>query len=159
MFNYTVPGDEVWSIVDGWGEVIEEDKYNGILSELQKFYPIRVKFGEDVDRFKTNGKSYSKDKYQTLYWDEIKFEVPKAKKMFKDAEPGDKLWSIIDGWGEVIEGNQYNFTGYPIKVKFGKLVRCFTNDGKSYYEDKNTTLFWDEIKFTIPKRPNRRSHQ
>jgi hypothetical protein len=72
-FENAKVGDKVWDFVYGWGEVIELD-----VSEM--FDTIRVSFkpfgySEKEVIYYTTG-SISFNNPQTLFWDEIKFEVP-----------------------------------------------------------------------------------
>ena len=72
--------------------------------------------------------------------------------MFKNAKVGDKVWSILDGWGEIVKITNEDF---PIKVKFKNgSFESFITDGSKYYNNINPTLFWDEVKFEIPKLTN-----
>lgn len=75
--------------------------------------------------------------------------------MFSQAKIDDRVWSLIDGWGIVIEN--YSKKDYPILVKFddGKYNR-FTIEGKCSIFNLNPTLFWNEIKFEIPQPPKRK---
>lgn len=71
--------------------------------------------------------------------------------MFRNAKVGDRVWSFEFGWGTIVEIKN-NFT-YSIFIKFdGQLdLFSFTFSGKRFNETKQT-LFWNEIKFEIPKR-------
>lgn len=73
--------------------------------------------------------------------------------MFKDAKVGDRVWSMVDGWGVIITYNTLKFPGYHIEVKFDVSSEAFTYGGKALISNINPTLFWDEIKFEIPKKP------
>ena len=70
--------------------------------------------------------------------------------MFKDAKMGDKLYSVEDGWGILEEiADRY----HPLIIQFDSCRKNFTFNGRRYIDSKNPTLFWDEIKFKIPKKP------
>ena len=75
--------------------------------------------------------------------------------MFKDIKAGYRVWSFIDGYGVVAEDVKTNRNGfkerYPIVVNFKKHTRRFTHTGKQNHMDKYPVLFWEEIKFDIPK--------
>ena len=71
--------------------------------------------------------------------------------MFKDAKVGDKVWHIRYGWMKILD-IQRN-VNYPIRVGFDMLVATFTFEGKVIAKDLNPSIFWDEIKFEIPKKP------
>jgi hypothetical protein len=70
---------------------------------------------------------------------------------FEGVKTGDRVWSFEFGWGEVtkIEGSFY-----PIFVEFNSVdkVSWYDYEGKKESRVKQT-LFWDEVKFEIPKRP------
>ena len=77
--------------------------------------------------------------------------MKKQKKMLASAKVGDKLYSMEDGWGTVIKV----ITGslYPLSIQFECHRIDFTLDGKRWTSSKNATLFWDEIKLEVPKKP------
>jgi len=70
--------------------------------------------------------------------------------MFNDIKLGDDVWSIEEGWGtvEAITGGDY-----PLIAQFKYLRISFTLEGKRFMSSTNPTLFWDEIKFEVPKKP------
>jgi len=70
--------------------------------------------------------------------------------MFEDAKIGDDVWSVEDEWGTVVSIAD---SDYPLVVEFGCEIITFMLDGRRWESSKNPTLFWDEIKFEIPKKP------
>jgi len=70
--------------------------------------------------------------------------------MFEDVKKGDKVWSFVYGWGVVEDIRKKKL---QITVKFKNERDTFTLDGKMYKTDMYQTLFWDEVKFDIPKKP------
>lgn len=77
------------------------------------------------------------------------------KPMFADAKVGDRVWSVLLGWGTVI--NVSNAGSLVIHVKFD----CGRNDnfskkGYRLSDDVYPALFWDEVKITPPPRPKRK---
>lgn len=75
--------------------------------------------------------------------------------MFKNAKVGNRVWSLTNGWGTVISAYDSS-SCFPIHVQFDgddgdsdSYMAC----GKLYEDDLNPTLFWDEIKLDIPKKP------
>ena len=66
--------DKVWSFEFGWGNVIEINK--------DLMYPIVVGFypSEYRETYDYNGRSMDKVN-QTLFWDEIKFDIPEKPKI------------------------------------------------------------------------------
>lgn len=65
--------------------------------------------------------------------------------MFENAKVGDRVWSIQQGWGTIVNTT---FTElYPILVNFGyKTSMSYTNEGKVRYNDISPSLFWNEFK-------------
>jgi hypothetical protein len=74
---------------------------------------------------------------------------------FKNAQPGDRVWSIRHGWGTIQTINDHN-----IFVRFANQnFNCiYTICGKFSPEDLNPSLFWDEVKFDIPQKPIKMKH-
>lgn len=72
--------------------------------------------------------------------------------MFRNAKIGDKVWSVIDDWGTVVKVDNNN-----ISVRFDRdedyWVQIFRLDGKEYEDDIYPTLYWDKVKFEMPKKP------
>ena len=61
-------GDQVWCVSLGWGSIINIDHGKG--------YPICVEFDSGkFEYFTMEGQLYTGDCNQTLFWDEVKFEV------------------------------------------------------------------------------------
>ena len=75
--------------------------------------------------------------------------------MFSNAKVGDKVWDIRIGWGTIIDNHSKGNKDYPICVQFEATGanEYYTACGKYYSEDINPSLFWDEIKFDVPKKP------
>ena len=73
--------------------------------------------------------------------------------MFKNAKVGDRVFSLLNGWGTVDEV-EMGHSSYPISVDFdsGKIDR-FTSCGKCMVFHSNPVLFWDEVKITPPEKP------
>ena len=68
-FETAKVGDRVWCMVAGWGEVQAIDS--------SRDYPIAVCFkGDDIQTYTVGGFFAADDIRQTLFWDEIVFEVP-----------------------------------------------------------------------------------
>ena len=77
-----------------------------------------------------------------------------AKKVtFSDAKVGDRVWSLTEGWGVII--NRYApHAQYPLVVKFGgEHLRRYTLWGLLNFNDRNPTLFWDEVVIEAPTKP------
>lgn len=72
--------------------------------------------------------------------------------MFKNAKVGDRVWFFEYGWGTIV--NMFYGNEYPIVFKSDTNKFCnFMIDGKRVINDINPSLFWNEIKFTIPEKP------
>jgi hypothetical protein len=68
-----------------------------------------------------------------------------------EVKVGDKLWSMRYGWGKVTRICKDD--DYPLCLEFENGYYTFTREFKEYKEEINQSLFWDEIKFEIPKKP------
>ena len=71
--------------------------------------------------------------------------------MFKDVKLGDNLYSIEEGWGTV---EAITDGDYPLIAQFKYRRISFTLEGKRFMSSRYPTLFWDEIKFEVPKKPS-----
>lgn len=74
---------------------------------------------------------------------------------FENAKVGDKVWTVTDDWGEIVE--IIETSEYPIIVEFEACQLSFTVKGFYYETEKRQSLFWNEIKYEIPTRPKRKS--
>lgn len=71
--------------------------------------------------------------------------------MFRNAKVRDRAYDILRGWGTIVEINEDR--EYPIVFVADVDSFCtFTFDGKRDVNDKNPSLFWDEIKYEIPEK-------
>lgn len=70
MFRNAKVGDRVWSIRHCWGTIVEINPNYGC--------PLRVEFDkcDGLTSFTMDGKEYVDDINPTLFWDEIKFNIP-----------------------------------------------------------------------------------
>lgn len=76
-FENAKVGDEVWCFRNGWGNVIKND--NNI-----EVYPIMVQFSVRSDTYTFEGRSSKSDANPSLFWDEIKFDIPDKPKVLVD---------------------------------------------------------------------------
>lgn len=74
----------------------------------------------------------------------------------EEVKIGDRVWSILRGWGEVRNLVHEEWTNYPICVKFEADYNWFTQDGKFRTGDTTPVLFWQPIEFEIPKKPKQK---
>ena len=73
--------------------------------------------------------------------------------MFRNAKTGDRVWDFLYGYGKVLEVDKDR-----LWVEFDESLcidkkRVYTFDGKLRGVGYPQTLFWNEIKFEIPKKP------
>ena len=70
MFKDAKIGDRVWGMRYGWGVVRSIN--------LKSVYPVVVYFDEQENpvSFMFNGKYALTDLLPTLFWDEVKFDIP-----------------------------------------------------------------------------------
>jgi hypothetical protein len=73
---------------------------------------------------------------------------------FEKAQVGDKVWSVRYGHG--IVAALYSDPDYPLVIKFTKFLnsKSYTLQGNEFHHELQT-LFWQEIKFEVPKQPPR----
>ncbi len=72
--------------------------------------------------------------------------------MFRESKVGDRVWDFEKGWGRIIKIDTNSI--HPLAVKFNECdITLYTFDGKSFVTNINPSLFWDEIKYEIPKKP------
>jgi hypothetical protein len=105
MFEDAQVGDRVWDFRYGFGEII--------LIAQSKNYPLRVKFPyvDGAMTYTLDGKHYSNEAFLSLFWDEIKFDIPPS--------PKRKVKKIIEGWVNVYPdcfGQVCETKGLAIKV-------------------------------------------
>ena len=72
---------------------------------------------------------------------------------FTDAKVGDRVWSLTEGWGTIIDRfSPYIY--YPVAVEFDNgAYRTYTLLGRLYISDHRPTLFWDEVVVEAPAKP------
>lgn len=70
----------------------------------------------------------------------------------EEVKVGDRVWHWVKGWGEVDEIEERR-ANYPICVRWEDGCEWFTEDGKAYTEEETPILFWQPVKFEIPKKP------
>ena len=71
----------------------------------------------------------------------------------EEVKVGDKVWHVINGWGEVSGLDDDDGIYYTILVHWADRDEWFTEDGKLCDADRDPTLFWQPIEFKIPKKP------
>ena len=124
MFKYARIGDRVWSIIDGWGKIVKT-AHGGLV--------MRVNFYDGGnDMFTVEGKRFPADKYPTLYWDEIKFNIPDK------PQPDLKVDTKVLVWGN--EGDKKEVRYFKRFSEYGKIF-CFpygttSSTVKGGYEDE-----------------------
>lgn len=67
-FENAKVGDKVWTIDDDWGTITQIDE--------EKDNPIVVEFEFCQLSFTIKGFRFKNDKRQSLFWDELKYEIP-----------------------------------------------------------------------------------
>ena len=78
----------------------------------------------------------------------VEKKAPKRADDLSGLKVGDKVWSIIDGWGIVTRRLK---GGFPIEVAFNTgITATFYNNGLSNIDNIGQSLFLTEIKYEIP---------
>ena len=78
MFRNTKVGDRVWDFILGWGTIID--------TNWDTNYPLSVKFDfeNSIEYFTYKGFRSIHDKNPSLFWKEIKFEIPEKPFILKE---------------------------------------------------------------------------
>lgn len=72
MFRKARIGDKVWDYTKGWGIIS-----NDCLIQNNRDFPVIVEFKNSTkESYSFDGKKHYEDLNPSLFWDEIKFEVP-----------------------------------------------------------------------------------
>lgn len=76
---------------------------------------------------------------------------------FENAKQGDRVWSLVFGWGTIIQYDASNNT-FPIHIRFDKYGNgVYTYSATGLWDNcQQRSLFWDEIKITPPPRPKQK---
>lgn len=112
----------------------------------------RISFMERNNCILYNGVDIDSCMFNNITFENIKTKIMDGDDMFKNAKIGDRVWHICKGWAVIYFINKSSIL--PIKVEFNDgTTKSFTVDGKEYNSDINPTLFWDEIKYSIPEKP------
>ena len=123
MFKNARVGDKVWSFVDGWGRIIEIKSGS---------FPINVEFEDNgKEDFSIEGKKLHEEKYPTLFWDEIVFEVPKKQL------PDLKVDTQVIVWHT--GGTKYRM--HFKEFDDGGNIICFA-DGATFWSARRVTDAW-----------------
>lgn len=89
MFRDAKVGDRVWGVRHGWGEVSTVDSSSEWPIEVM--FEAQDDYGEPhQDAYTFSGRLYQEDCNPTLFWDEIKFEVPE--------KPARLMDRTFEGW-------------------------------------------------------------
>lgn len=76
------------------------------------------------------------------------------KNTFAEAKVGDRVWSFDKDWGTVTNFKVDEDDGcIEVKFDYNEIIAIYLLDGRFQPYDKNPSLYWDEIKFEIPKKP------
>lgn len=128
MFKKAKKGDEVWAISMGWGKITEVHEDS-----------ISVKFkNESLDfLYLKNGKIDKTDINPSLFWDEVKIEIPKKSKEYpivnKNVYAREIKGVVVDAYDIL---NAYKTNNPAIDHALKKmLVSGGRNGGKSRTQD------------------------
>lgn len=111
-FSDAKVGDRVWSLTEGWGVVTEHS------TSLHYNYPLAVGFENGAHRSYTLwGLSHINDLNPTLFWDEVKVEIPE--KPLPQLEVDTKV--IV--WNRGVARTKRHFSHFSPE---GKIV-CFSH--------------------------------
>lgn len=123
MFKNAKVGDKVYDILKGWTTI------TSIVKDSD--YPIRVTNDDNTwVIFTLEGKRNKEDANPTLFWDEIKFEIPE-----KPFSLEDELRRL-----EVVEFNIENRNYYLYWDNCGENIECYN----SYFDEFINYKFFSE---------------
>lgn len=137
MFRNAKVRDRAYDILRGWGTIVEINE--------DREYPIV--FIADVDSFCTftfDGKRDVNDKNPSLFWDEIKYEIPEKSTVF-DLEK--ELRKLIIKEFEFEERNYYLYYNLEDEVIESKVTGRYIEPFKIYFTEKSISGFFEAIKF------------
>lgn len=125
-------GDKVWDFRYGWGYVFSINEYT---------YPLNVSFGMHHAAYLVDGYSSRFDKNPSLFWDEIKFEIPTTPLPNLIVDTKVLVWShVLNGSTNtnIIKSKRY-FSHFD---KDGK-IHTFVN-GCTSWTTSTTINGWDD---------------
>lgn len=137
-FNGIKIGDRVWSIRYGWGTVVE--------LKLNTLYQICVRFDnkdgyvrfdkkDGITSFTLDGKYALEDNMPTLFWDEIKFELPQKPLPKLEVDTKVIVWSSCT---PSCKEKRY-FSHFHQNGRIG----VFSCGATSWSSSPNDASFWD----------------
>lgn len=121
-------GDRVWCVSIGWGTITSTHE--------EEDYPIIVAFDSaGSESFTKEGRLYTDDIKQTLFWDEIKFEVPTKPIPLPSLDKDDcvEVWNTNSD--NPILVSKRHFSHFHL----GRIY-CFENGGTSW--SSTETIGW-----------------
>jgi hypothetical protein len=117
MFEDAQVGDRVWDFRYGFGEIATVDPSNN--------YPLKVKFpcANGAMTYTLDGKHYSNEAFLSLFWDEIKFDIPPRpkRKVKKEVEFWMNFYSDRSRGGP--HDNEYLADACAASNRIGHAVR------------------------------------
>lgn len=127
-FSNVKVGDKVWSFSNGFGVIIH------INPRLN--YSLEVKFEDDtLETFNYSGRRAEKDKYSTLFWDEVVFEVPEKPLPKLEVDAKVIVWD---------HGQKHNMHFSHFTEVRGVVRMCTFDGGKTSFTTRDTTA-WPEF--------------
>lgn len=126
--------DRVWSCIHGWGEIINNSKY-------EKMYQLKIRFERGKIIFATlDGRENYYDKYPTIFWNEHKIPT---------IESNDIPLNICNLLSETLEVKEFECGEYNYSIDYSHEFNSFTTIitkkietlGRVYFKDvPNSTL-------------------
>ena len=137
MFRNAKVRDRAYDILRGWGTIVEINE--------DREYPIV--FVADVDSFCTftfDGKRDVNDKNPSLFWGEIKYEIPEKPTIFNLEN---ELRKLIIKEFEFEERNYYLYYNLEDEEIATKVIGREIEPFKIYFTEKSIHNFFEVIKF------------
>lgn len=154
--------DGTWEIQSISYLTTEDKVYEKMILHCNKGNILYKEVSNEKVIFEEEPKKMNEDKNASnLYADKIQVEIKMTKKnkpaYFDGVKVGDKVWSIEYGWGvihKVLNSNRVEYVrvDFPNNQTYNEY---YLNGKRNSLATTMQTLFWDEVKFEAPKKPEK----
>ena len=137
MFRKARIGDKVWDYTKGWGIIS-----NDCLIQNNRDFPVIVEFKNSTkESYSFDGKKHYEDLNPSLFWDEIKFEVPEKPFNLENELKQLEIKEFVSN-----EDNFYlEWDNNANKIRYGQ--RCYCQQPFDiYFEKESVKRFMNNVK-------------
>lgn len=136
MFRKARIGDKVWDYTKGWGIIS-----NDCLIQNNRDFPVIVEFKNSTkESYSFDGKKHYEDLNPSLFWDEIKFEVPEKPFNLKEF-----LKEHLEPKEFEYEKKNYYLVWGPSEEEFDCTYSSFYESITPYFERENMQIVVDML--------------